>query len=99
MVGLYDPFHGAIWVGCPDAGRFRWMKLGGDGWVRTVFGARRPGTKGQAYDDNGLGISGEQFKNRWSVVCGSDSKGGVFVSQTANPTGVWRAYNKKEVKP
>jgi hypothetical protein len=99
MIGVYDAFHKALWVYGPDENRFRWLKLGGDGWVRTVIGARRPETKAQEFDDNSLGIPGEQFKCAWNGICGFDSKGGVYVSHSGNPTGVWRAYNKKEAKP
>ena len=99
LIGVYDPFHKAIWVHGPDEGRFRWLRLDGDGWVRTVFGASKPGTKQAKVDDNGLGIPGDQYQSMWNAVCGVDSKGGVFVAQGRNQTGVWRAYNKREVKP
>ena len=99
MWGTYDAFHRALWIGCPDAMRLRWLKLGGDGWVRTVMGARRPKTKRQRYDDNGLGFPGEQFRLHHPWVIGFDAKGGVFLGHTGNQTGVWRAYTKKEVKP
>jgi len=108
MKSLYDPFHNAIWVWGPDEGRFRWLRLDGDGWVRTVFAARRPETKVQFNRfkySNVLGVPGEQIG--WAHCCGVDSKGGVYV-QAGNKdiSGFWRAHNKnwpardkKEVKP
>jgi len=96
MLGNYDAFHNALWISCADPSRLRWMKLNGDGWVRTVFGARRPGIKSQKYDDNGLGIPGEQFRARYPHPLGFDSRGGVYVDNFRNKSGVWRAYNKKE---
>jgi len=99
MWGTYDAFHNALWIGCPDAMRCRWLKLDGDGWVRTTFGARRPETEPQPYDGNGPGIPGEQFRAHYPRVIGFDAKGGVFVCHHGNKTGIWRAYNKKEVKP
>jgi hypothetical protein len=98
MLGHYDPFHNALWISCADPIRLRWMKLNGDRWVRTVMGAKRPETKWQKYDDNGLGIPGEQFQAHYPHTIGFDAKGGVFVNNFWNNTGVWRAYNKKEVK-
>lgn len=102
MKGRYDPFYNALWVGGPDHLRFRWLRLDGDGWVRTVFGARRPGTKPQPFglkELNAVGIPGEQFRFYLCGVAGVDSKGGVFISQWADQSGVWRAYNKKTVRP
>ena len=102
MRGRYDPFYNALWVWGPDHLRFRWLRLDGDGWVRTVFGARRPGTKPQPFglkELNAVGIPGEQFRFYLCRVAGIDSKGGVFISEWADQSGVWRAYNKKKVKP
>jgi len=102
MRGRYDAFYNALWVGGPDHLRFRWLRLDGDGWVRTVFGARRPGTKPQPFgikELNAVGIPGEQFRFYLCGVAGVDSKGGVFISEWADQSGVWRAYNKKAVKP
>ncbi len=98
MWGTYDAFHNALWIGCPDSSRVRRLKLGGDGWVRTVFCARRPGTKTMRYNDNDLGIPGEQFMAHYPAVVGLDAEGGVFITNFWNKTGVWRAYNMKEVK-
>jgi len=98
MLGHYDAFHNALWISCADPLRLRWLKLDGDGWVRTVFGAKRPETKRQRYDDNGLGIPGEQFEAHYPHTIGFDAKGGVFVNNFWNNTGVWRAYSRKEAK-
>ena len=101
--GHYDPFHRALWINGPDARRLRWMKLGGDGWVRTVIGALRPETKPQRLglkEFNGVGIPGEQFiSDRYNYYAGTDLKGGLFMIRWTDVTGVWRAYNKKEVTP
>jgi hypothetical protein len=35
----------------------------------------------------------------WLSVIGVDAKGRIYIAGASNPTGVWRAYNKKEVKP
>lgn len=37
LMGYYDSFHDAIWVGGPDENRLRWLK---DGLVRTVVGTQ-----------------------------------------------------------
>jgi hypothetical protein len=99
MKGLYHPFYNALWVWGPDHKRFRWLRLDGDGWVRTVFGARRPETKPQRINGNGMGIPGEQFifpGAGTSITCrGIDSKGGVYIGMsTVDTSGLWRAYNK-----
>ncbi len=99
---VYDRFHNALWLGGPDHLRFRWLRLDGDGWVRTVFGARRPETKPQPFgikELNALGIPGEQIQFYLCSNTGFDSKGGVFMAQWADQSGIWRAYNRKEVKP
>ena len=99
--GTYDPFHNAIWVGGPDHRRFRWMRLNGDGWVRTVFGARRPETETQKFDlaaQNSLGFPAEQFSLGLSAILGLDSEGGVYIMGVSNRGGIWRAYNTQEAK-
>ena len=98
MRGRYDPFYRALWVWGPDQLRARWLRLIGDGWVRTVFGAKRPGTKAQPFGSkelNALGIPGEQFRSYGLGIVGIDSQGGVYISGSADKSGVWRAYNKK----
>jgi hypothetical protein len=103
MWGHYDPFHRAIWINGPDAQRLRWMKLDGDGWVRTVIGALRPETEPLRLGPrelNGAGIPGEQFiSDRYNYYAGTDSKGGLYIIRWTDTTGVWRAYNRKEAKP
>lgn len=99
MRGLYDPFYNALWVWGPDELRVRWLRLDGDGWVRTVFGARRPGTKAQPFgikELNAFGIPGEQFRFYGSNIAGTDSQGGVYISESGDKSGVWRAYKKKK---
>ncbi|MEW6327122.1 MAG: hypothetical protein AB1487_05945 [Thermodesulfobacteriota bacterium] len=98
MKGRYDPFYNALWVWGADHLRVRWLRLDGDGWVRTVFGARRPGTKSQPFgikELNALGIPGEQFRFYILNIEGTDSQGGVYISESGDKSGVWRAYNKK----
>jgi hypothetical protein len=110
---LYDPFHNAIWLWGNDTARFRWLRLDHDGWVRTTFGWRRPGTKkklNHLRDTNALGIPGEQFNLSSCTImycAGIDSKGGVYINipGRGDGSGFWRAYNKnwkkyskKEVK-
>jgi len=102
MRGRYDPFYRALWVWGADHLRVRWLCLDGDGWVRTVIGARRPGTKAQPFginELNALGIPGEQFRFYVLNIVGTDSQGGVYISESGDKSGVWRAYNKKEAKP
>jgi len=99
MWGTYDAFRRAIWIGCPDPMRLRWLKLDGDGWVRTVMGARRPQTPRRPYDGNGMGVPGEQFRFHYPWVIGFDANGGVFLGHAGNPTGLWRAHNRKEARP
>ena len=100
--GRYDPFYNALWIWGPDHVRFRWLRLDGDGWVRTVFGAMKPGTKAQPFGINELntiGVPGEQFRFYLCHVVGIDSKGGIFISEWADQSGFWRAYNKKKGSP
>ncbi|MBW1677031.1 MAG: hypothetical protein JRJ79_10595 [Deltaproteobacteria bacterium] len=99
MRGRYDPFYNALWVWGADHLRARWLRLDGDGWVRTVFGARRPGTKAQPFgikELNALGIPGEQFRFYLLGIAGTDSQGGVYIGESGDKSGVWRAYNKKK---
>ncbi|MBM4035532.1 MAG: hypothetical protein FJ291_27640 [Planctomycetes bacterium] len=103
MWGHYDPFHRAIWINGPDAQRLRWLKLDGDGWVRTVIGALRPDTRPLRLGPrelNGVGIPGEQFiSDRYNYYAGTDSRGGLYIIRWTDTTGVWRAHNRKEAKP
>jgi hypothetical protein len=106
--GYYHPFYNAIWLWGNDNHRYRWLRLNGDGWVRTVFGARRPGVKytfDKYKDTNALGIAGEQFRMHAVYgpivrIAGIDSKGGVYFKiYLAENSGFWRAYNKKLGQP
>jgi hypothetical protein len=100
----YHPFYNAVWLWGNDTSYFRWLRLDGDGWVRTVIGKRRPGVKytfNKYRDTNALGIPGEQFSmhaNHGKIVriAGVDSKGGVYIKiYLAENSGFWRAYNPK----
>jgi hypothetical protein len=105
----YDPFHNAIWLWGADTLRFRWLKLDGDGWVRTVFGALRPGTKPQPFgakEINSLGVPGEQWRLYMSRNLAISPRGGVYFASGpgGDLTGIWYGYNKKaqarkEVRP
>jgi hypothetical protein len=88
-----------------DTAVFKWLKIGGDGWVRTVMGVPRPGVKPGAnrllYDPDG--IPGELFGSRDitknNYIAGFDSKGGVYcVGAGLVSRAFWRAYNKKEAR-
>ena len=105
MWGHYDRFYRALWINGPDALRLRWLKLDGDGWVRTVMCPPKRGAKlslglREIYD--GEGIPGEKYltnqTNNYIFYAGTDSKGKLYVIRPKNLTGVWRVYNKKEVK-
>jgi hypothetical protein len=110
---LYDPFYNAIWLTAQDSVRVRWLRLDGDGWVRTVFGSRRVETRrhfDKYKDTNIKGVPGEQFSLGGDSVirfAGIDSQGGVYIKiHHHEGSGFWRAYNKnwadhlkKEVKP
>lgn len=102
MKGIFHPFYNALWVGGPDHKRLRWLRMDGDGWVRTAFGARRAQTKPQQFgiqELNGTGIPGEHFHLYHSSCIGVDSEGGVYIAGQEDRSGIWRAYNIKAVKP
>lgn len=44
-------------------------------------------------------LTRNQLRLCWHNVLGIDGKGGVYFAAASNPNGIWRAYNKKEVKP
>lgn len=99
--GLYDPSYHAIWLWGQDHIRVRWLRLDGDGWVRTVFGTPRAATKRQFdkyKDTNALGVPGEQFRlGRDAIIkiAGIDSHGGVYlIMHHHEGSGFWRAYHK-----
>lgn len=93
----YDPVHKAVWAGGPDESRFRWAK---DGWVRTVVGRHVAGSAGSERTPvDALGVPSVKFHVTWSSVNAVDSQGRAYLAASSHPTGLWRAYNPKEVKP
>jgi hypothetical protein len=101
IFGHYDRFHKALWIEDMDTAVFKWLKTGGDGWVRSVIGVPRPGVKPHAIHllNSPDGIPGELFGSRDitpnNYIAGFDAKGGVYCVVGRNPA-FWRAYNKKE---
>ena len=89
----WDPVHQALWCGGPDENRFRRLK---DGWVRTVIGAKPDRYKWQR---DGVGVPAEKVFLCWNAVVATDAKGGVYLSCSGEPNGLWRACNAKESKP
>lgn len=87
----WDPIHKALWCGGPDEHRFRWLR---DGQVFTVLGA-----KGGKFDPDALGIPAEVYQHSWNAVVAVDGEGRAYLSGSQETTGLWRAYNRKEVKP
>jgi hypothetical protein len=93
----YDAAHKALWAGGPDESRFRWLK---DGWVRTVVGRHVSGSAGsERTPADALGVPSEAFHVTWSSVNGVDALGRIYVAASSHPNGLWRAYNRKEVRP
>ncbi len=88
----YDPIYKAVWCGGPDESRLRWLR-GGE--VRTVVGAK-PDNK---WAKDGLGTPAEKATFNWNAVIAVDFQGRVYTSCSGEPNGVWRIYNRKEVKP
>lgn len=89
----WDPFHRALWCGGPDENRFRWLK---DGWIRTVIGVCPDRNK---WPKDAVGVSAEKVFLCWNAVVATDARGGVYLSCSGEPTGLWRACNAKEAKP
>jgi len=89
----WDPVHRALWCGGPDENRFRWLK---DGELRTVIGAKPDQHK---WPKDAIGVPTEKVYLSWNAVVATDAKGGVYLSCSGEPNGLWRAYNAKEVKP
>jgi len=85
----YDARHAALWVGGPDEHRMRWVR---DGWVKTVIG-HEPG----AWAVDALGTPSGKPRFTWGNVAAVDPQGRIYI--TTPDGGVWRAYNRKEVKP
>jgi len=89
----WDPFHKALWCGGPDESRFRWLK-GGE--LRTVIGSNPDRYK---WPKDAAGVPAEKVFLCWNAVVGTDAKGGVYLSCSGEPNGLWRAFNAKEAKP
>jgi hypothetical protein len=89
----YDPVHKAVWCGGPDESRLRWLR---NGEMRTVVGAKPDQYK---WPKDGLCTPAEKAFFAWNAVIAVDPQGRVYTSCSGEPNGVWRVYNKKEVKP
>lgn len=90
----WDPVHRALWCGGPDENRFRRLKA--DAWIRTVIGAKG---KRDRWPKDALGTAAEKVCLVWNSVEAVDAQGRAYLAASSDPTGVWRAYNAKEVKP
>ena len=88
----WDPVHKALWVGGPDESRFRWLK---DGEVRTVIGAKGS----DQWSKDALAAPAETVKLVWNAVVAVDPQGRAYLSASSDPNGLWRASNRKEMKP
>ena len=103
--GVYHPDYRAVFLAGGDSLRYRWWRLDGDGWVRTVFGTLRPGTAAKPFgikEANALGVEGEQFRfgsSRLTRFLGIGKNGGVYVGSLGDQSGVWRAYDKTVGRP
>ena len=89
----WDRFHKALWCGGPDENRFRRLK---DGWLRTVIGA---GGNREKWPKDAVGVPADKVFLCWNAVVASDERGRAYLSCSGEPTGLWRAYNVKEVRP
>lgn len=85
----WDHVHKALWCGGPDENRFRWLK---DGQVLTVIGAK--GT--DKWPRDALGVPGEVVRLVWNAVVAVDDRGGVYLSASSDPNGLWRAHRSRE---
>ena len=103
--GIYHPGYKAIFIDGADSLRYRWWKLGGDGWVRTIFGTLRPETEVKPFgitEANSLGMEGEQFRLGVSSITrfmGVGANAGVYVGGVWEMSGIWRAYDKTVGNP
>jgi hypothetical protein len=88
----YDPVHRALWCGGPDEQRLRWLR---GGRVLTVLGAR-PHRK---WPRDALGVSAADVRLPWNAVVAVDARGRAYTSCSGEPHGLWRLYNRKEVRP
>jgi hypothetical protein len=89
----YDPMHQAVWCGGPDESRLRWLR---NGEMRTLTGAKPDQYK---WLKDALSSPAEKAFFCWNAVIAVDAQGRVYTSCSGEPNGVWRVYNKKEVKP
>ena len=87
----WDPVHKNLWCGGPDENRFRWLR---NGELRTVIGL-----KADKWPLDGINIPAQGVRMSWNAVVEVDAQGRAYLSCSAEPNGVWRAYNKKEVAP
>ena len=88
----WDPVHQALWCGGPDEHRFRWLK---EGEVRTVIGAQGE----RQWPRDAVGVPADIVRMTWNAVVAVDDAGRVYLNCSEYPDGLWRAYNRKEVKP
>jgi hypothetical protein len=89
----WDAVHQALWCGGPDENRFRWLK---DGWLRTVVGSKPDQYK---WPKDAIGVPAERVFLCWNAVVATDANGGVYLSCSGEPSGLWRARNAKEARP
>jgi hypothetical protein len=88
----WDPFHKSLWCGGPDENRFRWLK---DGQLVTVIGSKAK----QQWPFDGLGVPADEVRLDWNAAVAVDAQGRVYLNCSGQPNGLWRAYNRKEIKP
>jgi len=85
----WDPIHHALWCGGPDENRFRWLQ---QGWLRTVIGDKPVQYR---WPKDGIGVPAEKVHLVWNAVVAVDDQGGVFLSCSSEPNGLWRAHKEK----
>lgn len=88
----WDPFHKTLWCGGPDENRFRWLK---EGHVATVIGSKAK----QPWPLDAVGVPADAVRLDWNAVAAVDAQGRVYLNCSGQPNGLWRAYNRKEIKP
>jgi len=87
----YDPVHGTLWCGGPDEDRLRWLR--GDR-VLTVLGARPK----RRWPRDALHVPAADVRLPWNAVVAVDGQGRAYVSCSGEPHGLWRVYNRKEIR-
>lgn len=90
---LWDPVHKTVWCGGPDEDGCRWLRP--DGWVKFVIG----GGNRFRWPQDAIGTPASQTFFAWGGVRAVDARGRAYISCAGTPNGIWRAYNRKEVKP